>query len=195
MAVVAGGLVLQGCAPDPVPVEPPPPDLGLTPVASVSELMTDIVEPASDQILDAVAVAVSVERTVETVPTTDDDWIRVRRGALTLAEATNLLRMPREIVPPGAGVSTNPGGLPPDEIQEKVDANRPLWNEYVDALGDAALQVLSLVDDRNASQLFAAGRNVDRACESCHLAFWYPEDRDAAPENSENAATTVPAER
>ena len=72
-----------------------------TPVLSVKELMEHIVDPIADWIFDAAVIDVSEKGTVETLPLTDEDWTRVERGALILAESANLLKMPRMMVPPG----------------------------------------------------------------------------------------------
>src|SRR5262249_39274977 len=66
----------------------------LKPVVSVKELMRDMLDPASDYIFDAVKVTFTKTGTIETKPTTDQDWDRVRIGAVTLAEGVYLLKIP-----------------------------------------------------------------------------------------------------
>src|SRR3954469_10277140 len=94
--VFAGGLTLQQCgaAPAPQPAAPV-----LEPIVTVKELMDNIVDPMSDGIFDAVGVDVEAHSTVETKPTTDDDWARIEHAAVTLAEATTLLKIPRQMAP------------------------------------------------------------------------------------------------
>jgi hypothetical protein len=70
-------------------------------------------------------VDVSAQGTVETKPVSDEDGLRVERGALLLAEASNLLKMPRHMVPPGTPVEAGNGGanapeLSPAEIEARV---------------------------------------------------------------------------
>ena len=72
----------------------------LTPVLSVRELMAHI-DPTADWIFDAAVVDVSATGTTVTAPVSDEDWLKVERGVLTLAEASNLLKMPRQVVPAG----------------------------------------------------------------------------------------------
>lgn len=101
-----------------------------TPVLSVKELMEHIVDPIADWIFDAAVVDVSEKGTVETLPLTDEDWTRVERGALILAESANLLKMPRTMVPPGdESLKKQPGGpeLTPAEIEAKVKKDPALW--------------------------------------------------------------------
>ena len=68
-------------------------------VVSVKELMENIIDPIADNVFDAVGSDVTAKGIVETKPTTDEDWAKVRIGAVTLAEGTNLLKMPRRIAP------------------------------------------------------------------------------------------------
>ena len=48
----------------------------LTPILSVKELMESIIDPQADWVFDAVGVDVTATGTVETKPTSDEDWIR-----------------------------------------------------------------------------------------------------------------------
>ena len=63
--------------------------------------MEHIVDPIADWVFDAAVIDVSEKGVVETKPLTDEDWLKVERGALILAESANLLKMPRAMVPPG----------------------------------------------------------------------------------------------
>ena len=36
------------------------------------------------------------------------------------------------------------------------------------------LEVLDVVKKKDAQALFAAGGDLDQACEGCHLVYWYP---------------------
>ena len=73
----------------------------IKPIVTIKELMENIIDPIADNVFDAVGVDVSVKGVVETKPVTDDDWAKVRQGAVTLAEGSNLLKMHRPVAPPG----------------------------------------------------------------------------------------------
>ena len=180
-------LLLTQCTSQPAPAPasnttPAPP---LTPVLSVRELMEHIIDPTADWIFDAAVIDVTSQGVKTTVPTTDEDWLRVERGVLLLAEASNLLKMPRAMAPAGAAASIplKPGEpapeLSPAEIEAKVNANRDLWNKHADELRTVALASLTVVKARNVDGLFQIGSDIDRACENCHLEFWYPGDKEA----------------
>jgi hypothetical protein len=179
-------LVLAQCSqPAPAPASNTTPAPPLTPVLSVKELMEHIIDPTADWIFDAAVVDVTAKGVKTTVPTTDEDWLRVERGALLLAEASNLLKMPRAMAPAGAAGSAplKPGEPTPElssaEIEAKVNANRDLWNKHADELRTVALASLTVVKARNVDGLFQIGSDIDKACENCHLEFWYPGDKEA----------------
>ena len=60
-----------------------PSDAPFQPVASMKQLMLEVIYPASNNVLLAINRA----------PADDKEWAEVRRGALTLAESGNLLIM------------------------------------------------------------------------------------------------------
>jgi cytochrome c556 len=194
-----GVLAVQSCSSRPAAPSPPADDL--KPIVSVKELMESIVDPIADNIFDAVAVDSTEKGIVEHRPTTDEDWAKVRQGAVTLAEASNLLKMHRPVAPSDDPSHKNdPKGpeLPPAEIQKRIDGDRARWNQHVDGLRDEALKVLDIVKARDADGLFKAGSNLDAACENCHLEYWYPGDKKAVLEDKKKKVyytTPAPARR
>ena len=59
----------------------------MKPVVSVKELMHDMIDPIADNIFDAVTWDISKKGVIETKPRNDEDWEKVKVGAVTLAEA------------------------------------------------------------------------------------------------------------
>jgi len=47
----------------------------------------------------------------------------------------------------------------------------------IEALRNVGLQVLEIVKRKDVKELWDAGENLDQACESCHLIYWYPGDK------------------
>jgi hypothetical protein len=195
----AYALSLTACAPQP-DEEPSSTSSAMTPVLSIRELMTHIIDPTADWIFDAAVVDVSASGTTTTVPVSDDDWINVERGLLTLAEASNLLKMQRQVAPVGdAEESREPGALAPElspeEIQAKIDQDRVRWNQYADALRTVALSSLPLVKARDPEAIFKVGGDIDDACEACHLEFWYPGDKPIVLRNRNSTVTVAPPKK
>jgi len=64
-----------------------PPDPPLQPVATMKQLMLDVIHPASNSVL------LAIHRGGRVAVMNDQEWADVRRGAMTLAESGNLLIM------------------------------------------------------------------------------------------------------
>jgi cytochrome c556 len=170
----------------------------LAPYVSIKELMENVIDPIADNIFDAVVTDISTTGTVDTKPVTDEDWARVRQGAVTLAEGTNLLKIPRRVAPPGEtnkSIGPNAPELSPEQIQAKIDQDRALWNARANELRDDALKVLEIVKARDADALFRAGSEIDKACENCHLEYWYPGDKKAVLEDEQKHVTVTPPKK
>jgi hypothetical protein len=98
-------------------------------------------------------------------------------------EASNLLQMPgRSVARPGEK-SDNPGiEEGPEEIKALMDADRASWIKYAHGLYDSAKLVLDAIDQKDAEKMLDLGDQLDQACESCHMHYWYPHQFDAHPE-------------
>jgi len=166
----------------PAPPSLPVPTLwgDLKPVVSVKELMRDMLDPAADNIFDAVKTVYTKTGVIETAPKTEKDWEKIRIGAVTLAEGVYLLKIPRPFAPPGdENNSSGPDAteLSPAQIKAKLEADPVLWNAKIEALRNVGLEVLEIVKEKRVAELWDAGYNLDQACESCHLQYWYPGDK------------------
>jgi hypothetical protein len=189
--VLLGTFLLQSCAQPPA-APAAAQATSLTPVLSVKELMEHIVDPIADWVFDAAVIDIGEKGIVETKPLTDEDWLKVERGAMILAESANLLKMPRAMVPEGdkslKGASGGPE-LTPAEIEAKIKQDPAAWNRHADGLRTAALESLKLIKARDTEGLFSAGDKIDKACEGCHLEYWYPGDKEAVLETQKKTVT------
>jgi hypothetical protein len=139
--------------------------------------MRDMLDPIADNIFDSVGIVVTKDGTVETAPHTEEDWEKIRIGAVTLAEGVYLLKVPRPFAPAGdLNNSTGPDAveLSPAQITAKVEADPVEWNARIEALRNVGLEVLDIVKRKDAKELWDACENLDIACESCHRSYWYP---------------------
>ena len=152
----------------------------MKPVVSVKELMRDMIDPIADNIFDAIAIVDTPHGTVQHVPKTDEDWDKIRIGAVTLAEGAYLLKVQRPFAPAGDDKTKSPvqgEELTPTQVQAKVEKDPVLWNAKIEALRNVGLEVLDIVKKRKTDELWDAGSNLDQACETCHIEYWYPGDK------------------
>ena len=166
----------------------PPPSESLTPsgtdagsrgptfrlTASIRELMDSEIDPSADYLWDAVASISTRAGMEERQPRTAEAWHEVRRHALTLIEATNLLVMRGRKVSATYLPAASPDELDSTEAQRSIEAN---WESFVglaQVLGDVGTKALGTIDAKDPAALFEVGSEIDAVCESCHVTFWYP---------------------
>jgi hypothetical protein len=142
--------------------------------------MDSIVDPSSDYIWDSVETVVSADGIEEKAPKTDEDWKEVRRRAIQLMEATNLLRMPgRQVAHPGEKADDPKVELAPEQIQAMIDKDRATWIKYAQGLHEATMATFKAIEAKDAEGLLNTGDGIDNACENCHKHYWYPDDVQA----------------
>ncbi len=149
----------------------------MKPVVSVKELMKYTIDPVADNIFNAVSSELTKDGMVDHEPKTDEDWEKIQSGAVSLAEAIYLLKVPRPFTPPGdVNNSTGPDAveLSPEAITAKVQRDPVEWNARIEALRNASLSVMEIVKKRDTQALWDAGEFLDQACEACHRSYWYP---------------------
>jgi hypothetical protein len=152
----------------------------MKPLVSVKELMKYMIDPASDYIFDSVKTLVRPDGSVvEIAPKTDEDWEKLRIGAVTLAEGVYLLKVQRPLTPAGDvnnSVGPDATELSPTQIAAKISKDPVEWNARIEALRNVGLEVLDIVAKKNTKELWDASENLDVACEQCHVSYWYPKE-------------------
>jgi cytochrome c556 len=139
--------------------------------------MKYVIDTVADNIFNAVGSRMTKSGVVDVEPRTDEDWEKIRIGAVSLAEAADLLKIRRPFAP--AGDENNSAGpdaveLSPAQITAKVERDPVEWNARIQAMRNAALEALDVVKRKDVTELWDLGENLDKACEACHRSYWYP---------------------
>jgi hypothetical protein len=143
--------------------------------ATIKDIMDSVVDPSADYIWDSVSTIVTRKGIDERRPRTDMEWKEVRRRAIALVEATNLLIMDgRKVAKPGEKSENPEVELGPDDIQGLIDADHASLVKFAHGLHDAGMKALAAIDKKDADALSDSGEAIDEACEQCHLKYWYP---------------------
>jgi hypothetical protein len=143
-------------------------------VATVQDLMQIEIDPAADALWDSVAYVATEQGSEDRMPRTQAQWSAVRAEALTLIEAGNLLSMPGRRVAAGT-VPPGPGELSPVDIERRISTTRAAFEQFARTLQAAGARALDAIDARDPQALMDAGGQIDAACESCHVTYWYPD--------------------
>ena len=151
------------------------------PIGTVKEIMKGIVDPSSKELWDSVGTESGPKGLVERWPKTDAEWAKLEGDALMLAEVANLLKMPGRHVglPEQANQKTTPDApeLTPVQIEEKIAKDRAAWAKKADALQATAVKARAAAKAHDKDGLLNVGEEIDNACESCHLVYWYPDEK------------------
>jgi hypothetical protein len=146
--------------------------------ATIKDIMDSIVDPSSDYIWESVETVVSAKGIEEKMPRTDEEWKEVRRRAIALMEATNLLQMPgRHVAKPGEKADDPKVELGPEQIEELINKDRGAWYARAQALHDATSEVMKYIEAKDAPNMLNTSDKIDAACENCHLQYWYPNEK------------------
>lgn len=114
---------------------------------SNKQIMSLILEPASDILWDSGGWVLDAAGYEELFPTTDDGWNYVRAQAAIVVETGNLLALPERA---------------PDD-----DA----WLIYSNGLSDAGLLAMDAAESKNEEAFFEAGGQIYSVCTACHQAY------------------------
>jgi hypothetical protein len=148
--------------------------------ATIKDIMDSMVDPSGDFMFESVVEIADERGITHKAPHTDAEWTDVRHHAFVLLEAPNLLVMDGRKVARNDDRSKNPKiELQPENIQKLVDGDRPAFIRRARRLQDAAAMALKAADAKDTTALFNAIDSIDKACEGCHLNYWYPNDQRA----------------
>jgi cytochrome c556 len=176
-ALIASMAIAACTATPPVPeTAPPAPEFRAD--ATIKDLMLGTIDTNADVVWLSVSFVNNDQGIVETRPKNDEEWAQVRRAALMLMEATNLLKMPGRKVAQAHEKSETPGiELEPVEMEEMINKDRAAWNKHADDLYAAVAETLVAIEAKDADKVFELGEKIELACETCHKTYWYPNEQ------------------
>ncbi len=149
---------------------PPPYNNEIT----LREIMSSLVDPHADTLWNAVRVVADSDGITEYAPESEEDWNTLRISAVSIIEGANALMVPgRRVARPGAVGEFPEYEFTPEEVEEKLAADRQSWVQFSRGLQDAAFEMLNAIDSRDADLLSEYGAALDEACEACHSVYWY----------------------
>ncbi len=156
--------------------------------ATIKDVMHSMIDPNGDFVFESVTESADEHGAHENAPKTDAEWNDLREHLAVLAEAPKLLdgrkaaRMRDR--------SRNPQSeSEPEQIQAVLGADPASLARRARKLQDAATVAMQAVDARNTAALLKSIDGIDKACESCHLHYWYPNDKRAREAAKEDGIT------
>jgi hypothetical protein len=163
------------------------------PKTTIQQYMEGTINPAGDFLFHSVEQVSDAQGLHLKAPRTDAEWQAVRDQLKILQGAPDILMDPKiEVAPPGFKAEHPPIESEPAWIQQTIAAHRDAFNRQALRLRDAAVTAEHAVDLKDALALQRALDGVDKACESCHLHYFYPNDKRAWVAAKEDGMTDQP---
>lgn len=164
-------LVLGGCTPSAPAVE-------YAPTGTIRDVMNSIVDPSADFLWNSVSTIITAKGVERKMPRTDEEWKEVHNRSIALVEATNLLLIPNRHVAREGENADNPDiERAPKDIEAMMTKDRATFLNRIAGLRQAALKMLAAVDAKDVMAVEDAGDTLDKACENCHMTYWYLPDK------------------
>jgi hypothetical protein len=156
--------------------------------ATIKDVMHSMIDPSGDYVFESVKQIGDEHGTHQQAPETDADWDDLRHRLAILQQAPSLLEGRRAARPRDR--SRNPQSeSQPEQIEKALDADRPSLLRRARKLQTAAALAMRAVDAKDAKALLQSIDAIDKACENCHLHYWYPNDQRAQQAAKEDGVT------
>lgn len=173
-ALFAACVVLAGCKAEEKPVEN----------ATMFEMMTKRIDPDADAIWAIGNAAIDDQALIDPSLMTEQSWVELAKASRRMSVHALDLSKLDPLVVAKAGVKIldeETEGVPgAAQVQGHVDKNPDVFRALAESLSIHATDLASAADARNAPEAGRLINEMDGVCESCHLEFWYPEQRDLA---------------
>ena len=179
-ALAAAGAVLAAPPHAKAPTKPVKAAPENTAAMTIKDLMDSRVDPAGDYLFESVVTTADAKGIHHKAPHTAKQWAEVRRQLQVLIDAPDLLTAPGRKAAHAEDRSRNAAvENQPEQVERLINAQRPDFVVRAGRLRDAAKVGMKAADAKDSKALFVAISGIDKACENCHLHYWYPNDKRA----------------
>ena len=147
---------------------------------TIKDIMDSRVDPAGDYLFESDVQISDAKGIHQKQPHTAKQWAEVRRQLQVLIDAPELITAPGRKAANPEDRSRNPAvENEPEQIQRLMDSQHADFVVRAGRLRDAARIGMAAAEAKDSKALFKAISGIDKACESCHLHYWYPNDKRA----------------
>jgi hypothetical protein len=145
------------------------------PDLTIKEIMASMIAPSANALWDSVATYIQKNHFEEKAPRKDADWRELRRRAIVVLNAADLLLVSgRHVAKPGEKSDNPKIELHPKQIEKLISEDRAAWIHLTHTLQNSVVLVLDAIDRKDVQALQFSGNVMNGACEQCHQKYWYP---------------------
>lgn len=168
--------LIAGCSSEP---EKTPPKK--TAEFTLFEFMTQRIDKDADTIWTIGNKAIDAKASIDPALMTDDDWHALGEAASTMAKDARALAAVETLKVKPAGVKIadegTPGAPTTEQIEGHIARDHELFRSLAQTLGHHAEELATAASTKNVGSAARLINELDGVCESCHLEFWYPEQK------------------
>lgn len=153
----------------------------IEPVPTLHEMMTQKVDVEADKIWAIGNAAIDDTASLDPTKMTDKSWKELQESSERMAaHAKELAGLnPVVVTRPGVKIADEgtPGAPSPTEIQGHIARDPDVYRSLADALMVHAVSLTDAAKTKDAAKAGHLLNGLDGVCETCHLEFWYPEQK------------------
>ncbi|HEU4650026.1 MAG TPA: hypothetical protein VFS49_01295 [Croceibacterium sp.] len=145
------------------------------------EVMKDKVDKNADELWDISNAAIGDAAGLDPAKMTDASWAAIAAKAEAVQQAAlEIATMdPVVVATPGVKISDEgiPGGHTAAMVQERLDKDPQKLRDLANALARHTGDLATAARAHDAAKAGPLIDQLDGVCESCHLEFWYPDQK------------------
>lgn len=150
-------------------------------VKTVHEMMLERIDPDADAIWAIGNAAIDDNASIDPALMDDGKWAELAQASNRMAtHAADLAKLdPLIVTRPGVKIADEgmTGAPTPEQIQGHMDRDADVFRALATALADHSTELAAAATARDATSAGRLINEMDGVCESCHLEFWYPEQK------------------
>lgn len=148
---------------------------------TVHEVMLDQIDGNADPIWEITNTALDDTATIDPTRLSDEQWADIERRALAVKQGADTLAAMENfvVIKPGAKISDEDveGGTTSAKVQSYLDANPEDFRQFAGVLSAHMADLADAANKHDAARATPLVDQLDGVCESCHLEFWYPDQK------------------
>ena len=156
------------------------------PALTFNEVMKDQVDKNADELWDISNAAIGDSAGLDPAKMSDARWAQLEAKAEAVQQAAlEIATMdPVVVARPRVKISDEgiPGGHTAAQVQARFDKDPAKLRELANALAAHTGELATAARAHDAARAGALVDQLDPVCESCHLEFWYPDQKAAVDE-------------
>ncbi len=149
--------------------------------ATVHEIMTEKIDGNADPLWEITNTALNENAEVDPTKLSDEQWAEVEKRALAVkAGADELAGLEKlVVVKPGVKISDEDveGGTTSAKVQSYLDARPDDFRNFAGVLSAHMADLAAAAKAHDGVKATPLVDQLDGVCESCHLEFWYPDQK------------------